>query len=511
MADLQKTSQVITEVATQNVGKQKTSQVIVEVATVNTGLSQFDTFVTPTSDFDTSIPVDTTYGVTYNTDNEPMIWSMDLRKRVNTRTQHFPCGHWHKRKAIGHAEPDYFSNPSTQGRCVYPSVQYNTPYMYVLEIDPRNGTLGEFPPQTTSVIKIDLSQSPPVALERLVLGSEYYGTFDGGRLDPAQIGPWCINKEGTRLFYVLRHYDYHWVAGYTDSKNAELVEVDITGTYMVTVKITMFTSLFSVNTENAIDMCANNHYVFILTNSGKIIKVSAGGHAIVDTLSVGTGVKTFDIDREWNRIFFCDYLGDWVYPSSYYYRYDTDFNLESKWTYYGVKNLIREVNNWLVMDCVHFNFPNVDKLHRCGRDWTVSPSGASVALSNVSFLQQIFDIRSEKLYLLNMQNDMSGHNYLYCLYAPDDLSDATDMTVAGTKDISYWAGHGYGLSFDWCWSSMAVMDALGTVIAHLRYKEDSVNTGLNGLYYNWLATFSADSSFTELTDSAIEYPSFSHY
>ena len=37
MADLQKVSQVIAEVATLNSGKQKTSQIIAEVATLNAG------------------------------------------------------------------------------------------------------------------------------------------------------------------------------------------------------------------------------------------------------------------------------------------------------------------------------------------------------------------------------------------------------------------------------------------------------------------------------------------
>jgi hypothetical protein len=435
---------------------------------------------------------------------EPQVWTTDLRKRPNrTTAKHIPCGHWHKRKvsATPTDELTFVDNPTYQGRWVYPTTRFNTHYMYILEIDPRNTTLGEYGNGITSVVKVDLSASPPIATERLVLNSTYCGTFDPFRLLPAQRGPFCINKSGTRLFYLLRNYDYHWVAGYSPDRHAELIEVDITGTYMETVKKTILTDFFTLNTHVVNDCCADDDYSYwsLSDSTGRIVKIANGTHTIAQDYSIGVA-STASIDCEGDYLY-------WAYKTASYVssfiRSDKSFNIITNQVITQEPGRLFRIFDSILYASVERNsLLYRNPILKYDTDW-VRDTGFYWIDGNIDYMQQIFGVRSGNLYILHMHPNTTGSNYLHCI----DKNVGTDIA---DKSISYWAGHGSG-SFDWCWSSMAVIDPLSDVIAHLRYKESDVNTGPTGLYKNWLATFSADSGFTELTDSAIDYPTYSHY
>ncbi len=524
MADVQKVSQEGVDVLTSRTGTQKVSQEGVEVLSERSGdmmvsqlglellysdsaMSMFDVFDTPAY-VDTASLVDTSG--TEATSSEPMIWSTDLRKRGNTRTEHSPCGHWHKVRPA----PTYNPGPY-QGRWIYPTVQWNTPYMYAYELDPHNTTLSTHLFGRDYVVKVDLSQSPPVMVDRLKLRCTYTGSFDPWRLDPAGKGPFCIAKDGTRLFYMLRHYIYHWYSGASDTTHTELVEVDITGSSMKVVRISMLSDFFSSTGDYIVDGCANSLYSFWVTASNKLIKIANGTHQIVSVTALPYSPSTIDIDREWNRLYIGVYND---YHSTTHYRMNEALAVDGIFPFKSVKYL-REVDDWLYLACDQFSLLQHSPHHIVGKDWynlnTNYYHGGTVS----DYIQQVFqsralyedgDYRESEVYALIMVNNVSGSNILCCLdtiRAKTSVgavyADTNHMNLLGSKDISYWAGHGYGVAFDWEWSSMAVMAYTNLVIAHLRYKERSSETGTTGLYLNWLACFGADPTFPALSDSAI--------
>ncbi len=499
MAD-QRTSQIIGEVATLNIGEQRTSQIIGEVSTINSGLSWFDVPDTPIDLLDPTVPINdynpfgggTVTPGSYN--EEPMIWSMDLSRRKNTAKQHFPCGHWHTVRPVTVPPITY---PPTAGRWIYPEGQYGTDYIYVLEIDPA----GLIAPNLPNVVKIDMSTSPPTAVETLRLTTEYTGYFPRTFFTwyTIQAGPSCMNKSGTRIFYILRDYDSG--GPNTLTANVELVEIDITGTYMEVVKITKFTDLVSSSSDRIMAMCANNHYVFILTEDKKLIKVSAEAHIKVSEITLSIMPGYMDIDKSWNRIFLALEISTYT---SEYQRYNENLELEHI-TIYRRCGFIRAVDGYLVESTLYQGLPDINPVSICNCKWEWPIAGTKFTISgNGDYIQYVFSIRDSKLYMLNMANDIGATTRLYCV-------DTSAMTSLGYVDITYYCGTEYGKSYDWNSSTMTAQAQSNLRLAHFRYKENTVHTGPEGANKNWLVCFSGDSNFDLLSDSAIEYPSVSHY
>lgn len=178
--------------------------------------------------------------------------------------RHHPCSHWHKEKVS--------ETPFPSGRWVAAMQQPGTPYIYVYDIVQK------------AVIRIDTSEIPVFVSSRLELNSTYDLDYTMGANVDSQHGGYCMNKDGTRIWYLFTEAD-------GNRSDAELIEVDISKFNMLKIKSTIFSNLVpsesspSSNNERIKDGCSDDVHTYWCTNllAGRIIKIRNSDHSIIDS------------------------------------------------------------------------------------------------------------------------------------------------------------------------------------------------------------------------------------
>ena len=191
-----------------------------------------------------------------------------LNIEAGSLDEHKPCGHWHRGEVV-----PMIAN----GKWVAAMQQPGAPYIYVYDIVAK------------AVIRINTSFNPLIVDGILRLNSAYALDYNMGYGNPgAQRGAYCMNKDGTRIWYLFCDQGaYPILRGHPD---AELIEVDITSYYMRIVKRTLFPNLLpaeafpGLNAGRVNDGCSDDTHTYWCTDlvTGRIIKIRNSDHVIVD-------------------------------------------------------------------------------------------------------------------------------------------------------------------------------------------------------------------------------------
>ena len=407
--------------------------------------------------------------------------------------QHLPCGHWHKQYV-----PIPSKVPVVTGKWVAAMSRPGTPYIYLYDIAYK------------AVIKLDTSVNPVILAEILSLDSAYALDCDMGRGSPgAQRGGYCMNKDGTRIWYLFSEST-------GDRSDCQLIEVNISGSAMSVVRKTSFPNLVpsdpfpSFNNEQIEDGCSNNNYTYWCTNliAGRVIKIRNSDHSIVDDHTFNypivaggggqdEGIKTIDIDS--GKLYWV-YVRDHHSASPSYnacrhlIRSDTDLTEEFDSTACGSgasipgwQNMIRIYSGFVLHHkAYHPSFGYLRK--RKKTDFSIaSPTSYIVQ----EYLQNILGVKSGNLFTLMYVNSIAEPGFLYCI-------DFSDMANIFTKlDISHYTGRGYLAPYDWDETSVSAMNEQTGTIIIVRYHNIELK--------NYVACFEANSGMDLICDEGLDY------
>lgn len=369
--------------------------------------------------------------------------------------------------------------PFPQGRWVAAQPQPDTPYIYLYDVICK------------AVIKLKTS-IPPVVTGVLPLEPLYSLDDDMGRgLPGAQRGGYCMNKNGTRLWYLFR-----------DSGNYELIEVDISASMKI-VKKSTFLGLDSGNIQ---DGCSDNVHTFWCTSTmaGRIIKIRNSDHSLVDNhlfsfsfpacAEICQGINTIDVNIGTGKLYWSHVLDHRHCTPQYnacvhHIISDSDFNIE-----FDVETCGSGGNTpqWQNMVRVHEGYL---LQHRAYHPWEGPLTKRSLLnctvldiLDHQQYLQNIFGVKDDNLFTLMHASTGDHPAFLYCVAFPD-------MVAVSTKDVSYYAGQKYPTGYpDWDETSVSAMSKQTGIIIIVRYHGPEK--------VNYVASFKADSSLELLDDTA---------
>lgn len=396
--------------------------------------------------------------------------------------RHLPCGHWHKRFVS-------YEN-IIAGKWVAAMYQPNTPYIYLYDITYKN------------VVKLEIATVAPAAslIEILSLESLYDLNYDMGQGNPgAQRGGYCINKSGTRLWYLFSEST-------GDRSDCQLIEVDISQSTMSIVKKTSFPNLVPSDpwpgaNECISDGCANNDYVYWCTDrlSGRIIKITASDHSITDDhlfsfelLGCATnleGINTIDISG--NNLYWT-YVLDHIACTPIY----------NACAHFVVSDLDLNISLDLPQCDSGFSTPKDLNMLRIlsGRLYQhrafYGPSGPleyktllGVSLTNVAVqqLQNFLGVYKGNLFVLSHDHSVGHPGYLWCL-------TIEGLTELKKLDVSYYTGQS---PQDWDWTSVSTLNEQTGVIIIVNYN--------NTTNKNSVVCFRADDSLEMFSDELISY------
>lgn len=236
---------------------------------------------------------------------------------------HAPCGHWHKGPA---APPEAL--PMSIGRLIAAREQYNTPYVYLF--DTRNFVNYE----VYNAVRIDTSLDPPQVVGVVALTGSQTLWPDGRRDrlavnnsgEGVQRGGYCINKSGTRLFYLL--FDI-WYAESSPPPTGLLIEVDITpGRNMEVVKSTRIPELLPYGVP-VIEMVATDERVYFITgdNMGRFVAIDVATHAVAFNYTYGlagdSGFMALGFNQDCTLMFSSSEYVDYDVPGDHVYKRHT--------------------------------------------------------------------------------------------------------------------------------------------------------------------------------------------
>lgn len=298
------------------------------------------------------------------------------------------------------------------------------------------------------IIKINTSSLPPTCQDILEL-SDTPLDYDKGYAGAAR-GGYCMNKDGTRLWYLLR-----------DGVNCELVEVDITGYFMKKVKSTLFPGLMTNipptdPPQEINDGCSDNIHTYWCINylPGRIIKINNSTHAIsIDKIfnfvvmgGVVEPLASIDVDINRDKLYFMMASG----PSgeevgcNVWMRSNLDLEVEAS---SGGCGSGTQTPWWQNMVRIFYEDEGGDPCifwHRsyhpfCGKiyltDWTLLYLAG--AQNCVFYLLNMLGIVDGVFYYLSYIAPWSSHvGGLFCSCKVQD-----SLTPAGTKDTSMYTGH----------------------------------------------------------------------
>lgn len=341
---------------------------------------------------------------------------------------HLPCGHWHKNRQGQGGE----SIPS--GKWVACLNQPNQPYLYLYDIT------------YYSIIKVDTSQSPPTVVDRLVVNdSDFNLDYDMGYGMPGtQRGGYCMNKDGTRVWYLFRG-----TGDYAD--DCRLVEVDVSTTPMTLINSTVIDGLLP--TYSITDGCADNNYTYWSTslNTGEIIKLSNSTHTLVEDKLFNfplpdEPIASIDVDVNNDILYWiycgaCEYGQDFCNAIGHYMRSDTDFNNIVDVEYVGMgggthswQNFVRVYGNYLLQHRAYH--PISGPLSRWNLDFS-SPVGYGL-----QYMQNLLGVIDGVIYILQHDNTIADDAHLATL-------SLSTMTGIDSVTVNYYVGHGYLQDYDW--------------------------------------------------------------
>ena len=335
------------------------------------------------------------------------------------------------------------------------------------------------------VIKINTSALPPVCQDVLQLPDTPLD-YDMGYGNPGTArGGYCMNEDGTRLWYLLR-----------DGLDCELVEVDITGSYMKIVKTTLFPDLTighppSDPPQNIQDGCSDNIHTYWCPNllTGRLIKINNATHAIViDKLfnfmvsgPIAQPLSSIAVDVYDSKLY-----GMFSYEAmpefagcNVWLRWDLNLEIEASLGECGNgtqtpfwQNMVRVFNDGDKGDpCIlwHRSYhPFCGKI--CLTDWTMLYLGG--AHTCVGYLLNMLGIVDGVFYYLSYTAPWSsnvGGLALSC-----KVQDA--LSSVGVKDTSAYTGHLWDDDCIWTSTSALTWYSKRCIISLFRYdNEQSMN------------------------------------
>ena len=359
--------------------------------------------------------------------------------------------------------------PFPQGRWVAAQPQPDTPYIYLYDI------------LNKAVIKLKTS-IPPIVTNVLRLESLYDLDCDKGRGNPGtQRGGYCMNKDGTRLWYLFR------------SGDCQLIEVDISQIPMNIVRKTTFAGLLTGQIIH--DGCSDDTHTYWCTdlNTGRIIKIRNSDHSVIDDhlfdfpANNDQGIRTIDVEKTTQKLYW-NYVPVASSFSAHYIISDTDFNIEvdilegssgaGSTTWW--QNMVRIHSGYVLQHRAYH--PCYGPLQKKSlADYTI------LGTKGQEYLQNIFGVKSNNLFTLMNVNNYEQTAYLYCLAF-------SDMSELSKKNVSYYAGRIYLGSYPWDWTSVSAMSKQTGIIIIVRYH--------NSEGKNYVASFKADLSLELLDDTA---------
>lgn len=405
-------------------------------------------------------------------------FSEDRGYPINDEDDHKPCGHWHKRwgKITIKTIPT--------GRWVAAQPQLDTPYIYLYDISYK------------AVIKLKTS-IPPIVTEVLPLESLYALGYDRGRgLPGTQKGGYCMNKDGSTLWYLFRD---------EASGDCQLIEVDISQATMRIMKKTTFAGLLAG--QHIEDGCSDDTYTYWCTSLilGRIIKIRNNDHSIIDDHHFNYTIEPCSGDVNDQCIESLDFGGDklyWAYCRDHVHcspaynscrhliKSDTDFVEEIDDIICGIGT---HAPSWQNLNRVHSGYLLHHRAYHPyhGRLEKRSLSDCSyVFVAYMQYLQNIFGVKGGKLFTLMQVNSLSHPAYLYCL-------DFSDLSTIFSLNVSYYAGQTQVPTYPWDGTAVSAMSKQTGIIIIVRYH--------NSEEKNYVASFRADTSLEFLDDTPLDY------
>lgn len=369
--------------------------------------------------------------------------------------------------------------PFPQGRWVAAQSQPDTSYIYLYDILKK------------AVIKLKTS-IPPVVTGVLHLESLYGLNYDRGEGNPGtQRGGYCMNKDGTRLWYLFR----------SASGDCQLIEVDISQATMRIVKKTTFAGLLVG--QHVEDGCSDNTYTYWCTErlEGRIIKIRNSDHSIIDDHNFSfdlsgcatnhEGISTIDVDIDTGKLYWnyvLDHMGcsPQYNACAHYIISDSDFNIDvdavecnSGFQTPQWQNIVRIYSGYVLQHRAYYTSSGPLQKKSLS-DYAILNS------KNQEFLQNIFGVKNNYLFTLRHASGVNHPAHLYCL-------NFSDLSEVSAKNVSYYAGQKYGDYDDWDWTSVSAMSEQTGVIIIVRYNHVEEK--------NYVASFEADSTLKLLDDS----------
>ena len=428
----------------------------------------------------------------WSNQQESIDFCRGLNLPIGSSSEHVPCGHWHKAKTF----------PLIAGRWVAAMQQPSTPYVYLYDIEAR------------AVIRVYTADEELFVDNVVRLNSAYAFDYDMGCGNPgAQRGAYCMNKDGTRLWYLFCDQGLHPIT--RDHPDAELIEVDITSYYMRVVKRTLFPNLLPAEpfpnkqAGRVNDGCSDDTYTYWCTQlvAGRIIKIRNSDHIIVDDHhfnypiepcsggSFDRPITTIDTHKPSGKLF-------WIYGRDYsfcvpsyngcghFIRSDTNLVQEidsvncgsglHTWTW---QNMIRVHCNYILY---HRSYhPSTGWLGKYNSDYSYDVGDFIIQ----EYLQNILGVRGNMLFTLMYVNSSGHPAFLYCI-------DFSNMDEVSKLDVSYYAGQKYGGYDDWDWTSVSALNEQTGRILIFRYNNIEKR--------NYAVCFEATSEFNLVCDTRFD-------
>ena len=402
--------------------------------------------------------------------------------------------------------------PFPQGKWVAAMSQPDTDFVYLYDITYK------------AVIKLQLL-SPPVVTDTLALEPLYILDYNMGYGNPgSQRGGYCMNKDGTRLWYLFR--DRHSIGSGEEPgevpsiipRSCQLIEVDISGIVMKIVKKTVFTDLVPAvvlpDTIEAInDGCSDDTHTYWCTSlaKGRIIQIRNGDHEIVayavfhficpipGSGGSSTGISSIDVDVGRGSILF-QFVRD-ACPSHNACLATVRSNL-------ALDDLI---TGWICGSGAQANFwPDMVRAYPDADDQgcvmyhnAYHPSNGPLRHGNtisfykfngeaqVEYLQNMLGFCDDKFLILWHENSAPHSAYLSSV-----MVTADQVQVLGSKDVSKYAGCGWWSEnpYDWDFTMVSALNHQTKTIILVRYN--------NVKEQNYVACFAAVDGIAVISDTA---------
>lgn len=373
--------------------------------------------------------------------------------------------------------------PFPQGEWVAALQQPNTVSIYVYDIGYK------------TVIKVATS-IPTVVTDTLPLESLYPLDHSMGYGTPgAQRGGYCMNKDGSRLWYLFRE---------VATGNCQLIEVDITQPTMSIVKKTSYSGLLAG--EEIHDGCSDGTYTYWCTNkvSGRIIKIRNSDHSIITDWQdfvnlLGRtppgcalylqGTVSIDYSPATSCLYFV-----WVvdelscspayYACSHYRIHNTNFGYVAEVRYCGVglsvhksQNLMRIVDDFVLQHRAYW--PSSGMLTK--RSIYTQDAFSGIRLQ---YLQNIFNVNdANQLFALWHTNATNAQVYI-------QIMNFETMASLGHTVVTSYCGWP---EVDWDCTAVSAMNEMNEVIVLFRYNKVENK--------NYTACFRADLTLELLCDN----------